>query len=215
MENSTVDSTASATAESVTAAPQKQTLLQRTPKWALLSVPVIAVALLGYGYSTGYLQEATSKVTAAVAAFSPAVAKAAGVEDQLSVARSAFAAGNMNAAIAGYRAHIAANPADLSAHGELGNVLYTVGALPEAAQAYFDTATMALEQNHPEIAEALLPAVSEGNPMLANQLSDKLFEAQMHANMVQPVEPQQQPGQQQQGQQQQGQQLQQPGQQQG
>jgi hypothetical protein len=60
-----------------------------------------------------------------------------------------------------------------------------------------------------------LPAVSEGNPLLADQLSDKLFEAQMHANMVQPVEPQQQPGQQQQGQQQQGQQLQQPGQQQG
>jgi cytochrome c-type biogenesis protein CcmH/NrfG len=191
MENSTVDSTASATAESVTAPPQKQTLLQRTPKWALLSVPVIAVALLGYGYSTGYLQEATSKVTAAVAAFSPAVAKAAGVEDQLSVARSAFAAGNMNAAIAGYRAHIAANPTDLSAHGELGNVLYTVGALPEAAQAYFDTATMALEQNHPEIAEALLPAVSEGNPLLADQLSDKLYavyDAQMRADLSRPVE---------------------------
>ena len=97
----------------------------------------------------------------------------------------------MKAAIEGYRAHIAANPADMSAHGELGNVLYTVGALPEAAQAYFDTATMALEQNHPEIAEALLPAVSEGNPQLADQLSDKLFaayDAQMRADLSRPVD---------------------------
>jgi hypothetical protein len=195
MENATIDSTASTTAESVTAAPQKKTLLQRTPKWALLSVPVIAVALLGYGYSTGHLQEATGKATAAIASLttsvSTSVAKATGSEDKLTVARSAFAAGDMKAAIEGYRAHIAANPADMSAHGELGNVLYTVGALPEAAQAYFDTATMALEQNHPEIAEALLPAVSEGNPQLADQLSDKLFaayDAQMRADQSRPVE---------------------------
>lgn len=195
MENATVDSTASTTAESVTATPQKKTLLQRTPKWALLSVPVIAVALLGYGYSTGHLQEATGKATAAIASLttsvSSSVAKATGSEDKLTVARSAFAAGDMKAAIEGYRAHIAANPADMSAHGELGNVLYTVGALPEAAQAYFDTATMALEQNHPEIAEALLPAVSEGNPQLADQLSDKLFaayDAQMRADLSRPVD---------------------------
>jgi len=196
MENSTVDSTASAaTTESVTATPQKKTLLQRTPKWALLSVPVIAVALLGYGYSTGQLQEATGKATAAIASLgtsvSSSVAKATGSEDKLTVARSAFAAGDMKAAIDSYRAHIAANPADMSAHGELGNVLYTVGALPEAAQAYFDTANMALEQNHPEIAEALLPAVSEGNPQLADQLSDKLFavyDAQMRADLSRPVE---------------------------
>lgn len=206
MENATVNSTASTTAENVTATPQKKTLLQRTPKWALLSVPVIAVALLGYGYSTGHLQEATGKATAAIASLTTSVAKATGSEDKLTVARSAFAAGDMKAAIESYRAHIAANPADMSAHGELGNVLYTVGALSEAAQAYFDTATMALEQNHPEIAEALLPAVSEGNPQLADQLSDKLFDAQMPANMAQPFAPQQQSGQQQ---------LQQPGQQAG
>jgi len=211
MENATVESTA--TAESVSAAPQKKSLLQRSPKWALLSIPVIAVALLGYGYSSGQLQEVTGKATAAIAAFVPSVTasvgKVAGKEDQLTVARSAFAAGDMNAAIAGYRAHIAGNPADMSAHGELGNVLYTVGNLPEAAQAYFDTANMAIEQNHPEIAEALLPAVSEGNPQLADQLSDKLFtayDAQMQANMAQPQAPQQQPVQQQ---------LPQPGQQQG
>ncbi len=200
MENATVDSSASTPAENVTAPPQKKTLLQRTPKWALISVPVLAVALLSYGYSTGYLQEATGKATAAVASLttsvSSSVAKATGSEDKLTVARSAFAAGDMKAAIEGYRAHIAANPTDMSAHGELGNVLYTVGALPEAAQAYFDTASMALEQNHPEIAEALLPAVSEGNPQLADQLSDKLFaayDAQMRADLSRPVDASQPP----------------------
>lgn len=199
MENASIDSTASTTADNVTATPQKPTLLQRTPKWALISVPVLAIALLSYGYSSGQLQAATGKASAAIASLttsvSTSVAKATtsvtGSTDQITVARSAFAAGDMNAAIAGYRAHIAANPTDLSAHGELGNVLYTVGALPEAAQAYFDTATMAIEQNHPEVAEALLPAVSEGNPQLANQLSDKLFEAfdaQMRADLSRPVD---------------------------
>jgi len=199
MENASIDSSATP-ADSTPVTPQKKTLLQRTPKWALISVPVIAVALLGYGYSSGQLQAATGQAGAAIASLttsvSTSVAKATGSEDQLTVARSAFAAGDMNAAIAGYRAHIAANPADMSAHGELGNVLYTVGALPEAAQAYFDTATMALEQNHPEIAEALLPAVSEGNPLLADQLSDKLFaayDAQMRADLARPVDGSQPP----------------------
>jgi hypothetical protein len=194
MENATVDSAATVeTTDSV--APKKPTLLQRAPKWALISLPVIAVALLSYGYSTGQLQEATGKATASIASLttsvSASVASATGSEDKLTVARSAFATGDMKAAIEGYRAHIAANPADMSAHGELGNVLYTVGALPEAAQAYFDTATMAIEQNHPEIAEALLPAVSEGNPQLADQLSDKLFaayDAQMRADLSRPID---------------------------
>lgn len=193
----TVDS--AATAQPST--PQK-TFLQRTSKWALLSVPVVAVALLGYGYSTGYLQQVSNQASAAIAAYVPGAAQAAaGTEESLNVARTAFASGDMNAAIAGYRAHIAANPADMSAHGELGNVLYTVGALDEAAQAYFDTANLALEQSQPEIAEALLPAVSEGNPLLANQLHDKLFEAQMRADMSpRPFEgEQQQPAGQQQG----------------
>jgi len=186
------------TTETLAPAVQKKSFLQRTPKWALLSAPVLAIALLGYGYSTGHLQQVARQASVAIATFVPAVAKAAGVEDQLSVARAAFAKGDMNVAIAAYRTHIAANPTDLSAHGELGNVLYTVGALPEAAQAYFDVASLALEQNHPEVAEALLPAVSEGNPMLADQLSEKLFNAQMRTDLARPVEgAPQQPSQQQ------------------
>ena len=191
MENQTTENTASLdSAETVKVNTPQKTFLQRTSKWTLLSVPVVAIALLGYGYNTGYLQQASSKASAFIATYVPGAAKAtaAGTSESLSVARAAFASGDMDAAIAGYRAHIAGNPADMSAHGELGNVLYTVGALPEAAQVYFETANMALEQNQPEVAEALLPAVSEGNPMLANQLHDKLFDAQMRADMSHPIE---------------------------
>lgn len=183
MENQTAEN--SAPAESATVTPQKKSRAA-LPKWALFGVPVLAVALLGYGYSTGYLQQAASKANATIASLVPGAAKSLGMRDKLTVAREAFAAGDMQTAIASYRAQIASNPADMSAHGELGNVLYTVGALPEAAQVYFDVANMAIEQNHPEVAEALLPAVSEGNPMLADQLSDKLFDMQMRADFARP-----------------------------
>jgi cytochrome c-type biogenesis protein CcmH/NrfG len=91
----------------------------------------------------------------------------------------------MKASIEGYRAFIAANPKDISAHGELGNVLYTAGAFPEASQAYFEAASLAIEQNQIEVAEALVPAVIEGNPMLAHELTGKLFDHQVRTNLSQ------------------------------
>jgi len=195
MENQTAENTesveAAASMIATQAAKQKKSrfaLVRPAPKWLMLGVPVLAVALVAYGYNTGYLKQAGNKASSVIASFAPAVAKKVGIQDKLTVAREAFATGDMNAAIKGYRAFIASNPADMAAHGELGNVLYTVGALPEAAQAYFEAASMAIEQNHPEIAEALLPSVIEGNPMLADQLSGKLFDAQMRADLSRPVE---------------------------
>lgn len=195
MANQTSENTASV--DGVAASEQK-TSRGALSKWALLSVAVLAVALLGYGYSSGQLQQITRQAGTALAAYVPAAAKTDDAQGPLTVARAAFAAGDMKAAIEAYRAHIAGNPADMTAQGELGNVLYTVGALPEAAQAYSEVANMALEQNHPEIAEALLPAISEGNPQLADQLNDKLFQAQMREDMARPIEgaPQQPPSQQ-------------------
>lgn len=196
MANQTSENTASV--DGVAASEQK-TSRSALSKWALLSVAVLAVALLGYGYSSGQLQQFTRQASTAIAAYVPAAAKTADAQSPLTAARAAFAAGDMKAAIEAYRAHIAGNPTDMTAQGELGNVLYTVGALPEAAQAYSEVANMALEQNRPEIAEALLPAISEGNPQLADQLNDKLFQAQMREDMAHhPIEgaPQQPPSQQ-------------------
>jgi hypothetical protein len=169
---------------------------QRTPKWAMITVPVLAIALLAY--NSGYLQKAGSKASEVIAAITPSLGSTASTEDKLTIARSAFAAGDIKTSIDGYRAFIAANPKDISAHGELGNVLYTVGAISEASQAFFETASLAIEQNQIEVAEALLPAVIEGNPMLATELNHKLFDAQVRMNVSQ----QEQPAQQQQPQQQ-------------
>jgi hypothetical protein len=58
--------------------------------------------------------------------------------------------------------------------GELGNVYYATGRTTEAAQAYFDAASKSLNQNRPEVAQALLPAIGQGNPALAVELQQKL-----------------------------------------
>ena len=178
--------------EPVAAAPvatAKKTRMSNRTKNRLMFGVVLAAAVL-FAYNGGYLQKAGTKAKEAIAAISPAsfgfgTASATKAEDKLAAARGAFAAGDINAAIEGYRAYIAANPKSIPAHGELGNVLYTVGAVAEASQEYFEAASLAVEQNQIEVAEALVPAVIEGNPMLANTLIDKLFDHQVRTNLSQ------------------------------
>jgi hypothetical protein len=181
--------------------------------YAILAT-LFLLALVAYGHGQGWLKQVGSKASDLIASTFPSMAKTvgvgSGVEDMLTKARAAYAAGNMNAAIAGYREIVASNPGDIAARGELGNVYYAVGMLPEAAQTYFDTASQAIEQNQLDIAEALVPAISEGSLMLAAQLDDKLFDAQMRADMAQMNASMQQPMQQQPIQQQPIQQQQQP-----
>lgn len=153
----------------------------------LILAGLFLLALAAYGQSQGWFKQAGGKAGDMIASTFPTMAKSIGVDDAVSKARAAFASGDVNGAIEAYRQVIAKNPEDIAARGELGNVFYTVGMTGEAAQAYFDAASMAVDKNQPEIAEALLPAIIEGNPTLATQLNDKLFEAQMRANMAQPT----------------------------
>jgi cytochrome c-type biogenesis protein CcmH/NrfG len=179
----------------VPVAPAKKTrMTNRTKNRVMFGIAVAAVALLAY--NGGYLQKVGTKAQEAIAAITPASfgfgTTSAKAEDKLASARGAFAAGDVNAAIEGYRAYIAANPKSIPAHGELGNVLYSVGAVSEASQSYFEAASLAVEQNQIEVAEALVPAVVEGNPMLANALIDKLFDHQVRSNQSQGMQPAQQ-----------------------
>jgi tetratricopeptide (TPR) repeat protein len=119
----------------------------------------------------------------------PPAAWTPGVEDHLDMARSAFAAGDINAAVDAYRALLASNPDNIAALGELGNVFHAVRMMPAAAQAYFEAASKAIDQNQFEVAENLLPAIAEGNPMLASQLNDKLYAAAAHNNTAQSWQP--------------------------
>jgi tetratricopeptide (TPR) repeat protein len=185
MENQTPEKV-EPTAAAPVATAKKTRMSNRTKNRVMFGVALAAVALLAY--NGGYLQKAGTKAKEAIAAITPAsfgFGTTAKAEDKLAAARSAFAAGDVNAAVEGYRAYIAANPKSIPAHGELGNVLYTVGAVAEASQAYFEAASLAVEQNQIEVAEALLPAVIEGNPMLANALNDKLFDHQVRTNLSQ------------------------------
>jgi cytochrome c-type biogenesis protein CcmH/NrfG len=194
MENQTTEKVE--VVEPVAAAPvakaKKSRLSNRAKNRVMFGIVVLAIAL--FAYNGGYLQKAGSKVSEGIAAVTHSLGFGSAVkaEDKLATARGAFAAGDVNASIEGYRAFIAANPKDISAHGELGNVLYTVGAIPDASQAYFEAASLAVEQNQIEVAEALVPAVAEGNPMLANALIDKLFDHQVRSNQSQGTQPDQQ-----------------------
>ncbi|MGV0975044.1 MAG: hypothetical protein ACOYBO_03830 [Azonexus sp.] len=194
MENQTTEKVE--VVEPVAAAPvakaKKSRLSNRAKNRVMFGIVVLAIAL--FAYNGGYLQKAGSKVSEGIAAVTHSLGFGSAVkaEDKLATARGAFAAGDMKASIEGYRAFIAANPKDISAHGELGNVLYTAGAIPDASQAYFEAASLAVEQNQIEVAEALVPAVAEGNPMLANALIDKLFDHQVRSNQSQGTQPDQQ-----------------------
>lgn len=100
----------------------------------------------------------------------------AAAKDTLSGARQAFASGNLPGALNAYRQAVAKNPNDVNAMGELGNVLFRMGLIAQATQAYFDAANAALKQNNPQIAQALLPIILRTDPILGGELQDRLFD---------------------------------------
>ena len=168
----------------------KKSLLKRIPKWAVYSVGAVVVAgVLGFGYTQNWFKFAkltpttqTTEIVGSVApapAVSAAPAAPAASEDLLAKARQAFAMGDVQGAINGYRELLAKNPNDLAAMGELGNVFYTTGWIPQATQTYFDTANLAIAQNRTDLAEALLPVILHTNPVLAGELQNRLFDAEM------------------------------------
>ncbi len=94
--------------------------------------------------------------------------------DYVSAARRAFAAGDIPWAVYYYNMHLTQRSNDVRAWGELGNVYYFDGQLPESAQAYFNAANLMIDQGRARAAGQLLPAINEGNPMLAQALYGRL-----------------------------------------
>lgn len=198
----------------------KQPLLKRIPKWAIYTIlALIVAAILGYGYTQNWFKNVglghDGKKDEVIGSVVPG-AVPAGTEtaaaDAVSGARQAFASGDMQGAIKAYQAVLAQNPSNLDALGELGNVYYRAGWMQQASQTYYDAATKAIEQNRLDVAESLLPVIVNGNPMLASQLEERMFEAQDRAmeaqmaaqmpaddmsNQMAPQQPMQQPVQQQ------------------
>lgn len=109
---------------------------------------------------------------AAADATAPAVA--AVPVSLVSAARRAFSAGDIPWAEYYYNVHLTQHSRDVRAWGELGNVYYFDGQMPESAQAYFNAANIMIDQGRVGPAVQLLPAIDEGNPELAQALYDRL-----------------------------------------
>lgn len=110
---------------------------------------------------------ATEKAQEVAAAKPREAAKPA---DYLNAARRAFAAGDTPWAIHYYNAHLAVQKRDANAWGELGNVYYAEGMLPDSAQAYFNAANILIDRGLTARAMQLMPAIEEGNPGLAQAI---------------------------------------------
>ena len=171
------------TAVQAPATVEKKPLLKRIPKWAIYSIlALIVAAILGYGYTQHWFKFAkigTSTNATETLSSTGAPASAASAEEGVIKARQAFASGDIQGAINGYQQVLAANPNDFATMGELANVYYMTGWIPHATQMYFQTASKAIEQNRLDVAEALLPVIVRGNPMLASQLQDRMFEIEV------------------------------------
>ena len=126
-------------------------------------------------------QSAQGKPAASKAAAQPAgqapqgtPAATAKASDYLSGARTAFAAGDTQWAIYYYSVYLDQKNTDASAWGELGNVHYLDGNLPEAAKAYFHAANLLIDRGQTARAMELIPAIEEGDPSLSDAIHLRL-----------------------------------------
>jgi hypothetical protein len=158
----------------------KKSFLRRLSKWALyVLLALIVGGVIALAYTQNWVKTGTdrAKDVLGIAPQRPIAAAPGPVStDPLTQARQAFASGDLQGAIKAYQALLAGNPQDINAMGELGNVYFTAGWIPQATQTYFDAANKALDQNRPDVAQALVPVIEQNNPMLASQLHDRLFE---------------------------------------
>jgi hypothetical protein len=107
-------------------------------------------------------------------------------EEKISGARDAFARGDVDGAVTLYNDYIKSNATDPDARGELGNVYYMTGRLPEATQAYYDAAKLLLDKKELDRVDALLPVIAQVNPMMADELTQKLHDAMGTQMMMAP-----------------------------
>jgi len=114
-------------------------------------------------------------------------------EEVLNKGRDAFAAGDMEGSVAAYKEYLKSNSNNADAHGELGNVYYLTGRYQEAAQSYYDSAKLLIEQKQIDRVPPLLPVVAQVNPALADELAEKLHQAPLQMTQQPGVQGTQQP----------------------
>jgi hypothetical protein len=118
---------------------------------------------------------ATAAASTALPTDAKAPAKTAIREGEfLNAARRAFSVGDLPWSIHYYHTHLSTQNRDANAWGELGNVYFSAGNLPDSAQAYFNAASILIDQGQTARAIALIPAIEAGNPGLAEAIHLRL-----------------------------------------
>ena len=142
--------------------------------WSLLTVLIVVLVYRNTDWFKPAVEKGVESVKSVVAKTPLGPFGKDTSEAQLNKARETFANGDADAAITAYQDYLKGNASNADARGELGNVYYLTGKLPEAAQAYYDASKLLIEQKHPERVPALLPIIGQVNPALADELVQKL-----------------------------------------
>ncbi len=127
--------------------------------------------------------ETTPAASPAVAAVAPAKAPTQSsvkgsqpvkLIDYLHGARRAFEAGDTDWSIYYYTVYLEEQKTNADVWGELGNVYYFDGNLPDAAKAYYNAANILIDRGQTSRAVQLAPAIEEGDPSLSDALYQRL-----------------------------------------
>ncbi len=152
--------------------------------WTALTVVVLVLVYKNTDWFKPAADRAMEGVKTVVAKVPTGPFGKSSADDKLNSAREAFARGDVDGAVTIYNEVIKNNAGNADARGELGNVYYVTGRLPEAAQAYYDASKLLLEKKDIERVHPLLPIVAQVNPAMADELMQKIGDAMAPPEMA-------------------------------
>ena len=101
-------------------------------------------------------------------------AAASSQQEMLGEARVAFQGGDFNKSVSLYQALGELNPGDPNIFGELGNVFYSQGKWKQAGEAYYEAASLLLDQGHTGQVQYLYRVIQGLDQESAEKLSAKM-----------------------------------------
>ena len=114
--------------------------------------------------------EEASSIAQPSATQSPALKTEMSIQDTWVLARKSFYQKKYDLSVQSYQAIIAATKDNFDAYGELGNVYFSQGKKPQAADAYLSAATILLTKGNNQRAQSLLRVLQQLDTSKANQL---------------------------------------------
>ena len=116
------------------------------------------------------VEEASSSAASLSAIQPPTMKTEMSIQDIWVLARKSFYQKKYDLSVQSYQAIIAATKDNFDAYGELGNVYFSQGKKPQAADAYLSAATILLTKGDNQRAQSLLRVLQQLDTSKANQL---------------------------------------------